>query len=168
MGGMTACLAGFRRCSGGRRLGDIYYEDLAVGDTFHSGEVVADKAEMLAYGRENDPWPYHVDEDAAARTMFGGIIASGGYTITLHYRALKQIYFERGDTWHVEVALDWRLKFAMAVRPGDRLHMHYEVLDKKLTRSGRRGIVTARQDMLNHNDDVALACSVDLLFARRP
>lgn len=147
---------------------DYYYEDLEVGQEFRSGEVVADHDEMLAYGRENDPWPYHVDEEAAAKTMFGGIIASGGYTITLHYRGLKEIYFERGDTFHVDVALDWHVKFVRAVRPGDRVHMHYLVLDKKLTRSGARGIITVAQNLIGSDGEITMDSRVDLLFARRP
>ena len=147
---------------------DYYYEDLEIGQDFRSGEVVADKTEMIAFGQENDPWPYHVDEAAAARTMFGGIIASGGYTIVLHYRALKEIYFERGDTFHVDVALDWHVKFVRAVRAGDRLRMHYLVLDKKPTRSGARGIVTVAQNLIGADGEVTMDSRVDLLFARRP
>jgi acyl dehydratase len=149
-------------------MADIYYEDLEVGQAFFSGFITAEHAPMLAYGIENDPWPYHVDEEAAAKTMFGGLIASGGYTITLHYRTLKEIYFERGDTWHVEVALDWRLKFAQAVRAGDELRQHYKVLEKKLTKSGVRGIITVQQNLENRQDDVVMASTVELLFARRP
>lgn len=149
-------------------MADIYYEDLEVGQEFFSAPVTAEHGPMLAYGQENDPWPYHVDEAAAAETMFGGIIASGGYTITLHYRTLKDIYFTRGDTWHVEVALDWNLKFAQAVRAGDELRQHYKVLDKKLTKSGKRGIITVQQNLLNQRDEIALGSTLDLLFARRP
>ena len=149
-------------------MADIYYEDLKIGQEFFSGFITAEHGPMLAYGLENDPWPYHVDEEAAAKTMFGGLIASGGYTITLHYRTLKQIYFDRGDTWHVEVALDWHLKFSQAVRAGDELRQHYKVLEKKLTKSGARGIIKVQQNLVDRLDKVALASTVDLLFARRP
>jgi acyl dehydratase len=47
---------------------------------------------MLAYNRANDPWPMHVDAEAAAQTPFGGLIASGGYTISIMYRLGTQIW----------------------------------------------------------------------------
>lgn len=47
-----------------------------------SEETIVDREEMLAYNRRNDPWPFHVDEAAAARTPYGGLIASGRYTVS--------------------------------------------------------------------------------------
>src|SRR5262249_57446678 len=72
-------------------MGMKYFEDLNVGDSWISAEYAVDHEEMLAYGRANDPWPFHVDPEAATRSPFGGLIASGGYTITLMYRLLHQI-----------------------------------------------------------------------------
>jgi acyl dehydratase len=43
---------------------------------------------MLEFSRRNDPWPFHVDEAAAALSPYGGIVASGGYIVTLWYRSL--------------------------------------------------------------------------------
>ena len=58
----------------------IYLEDLSIGDSWESSEHVVDGDEMLAYNQQNDPWPMHVDPEAAAKTSYGGVIASGGYT----------------------------------------------------------------------------------------
>ena len=67
-------------------MGMMYFEDLNVGDSWTSAEHTVDHEEMLAYGRTNDPWPFHANPEAATRSPFGGLIASGGYTITLMYR----------------------------------------------------------------------------------
>lgn len=44
----------------------VYFEDLVVGASFLTDEVMVDHNEMLAYNRRNDPWPFHVDESSSA------------------------------------------------------------------------------------------------------
>ena len=60
----------------------VYFEDLEEGQIFWGDEVLVDPHEMLACNVRNDPWPIHVDKSAAEMSPYGGIIASGGYTIT--------------------------------------------------------------------------------------
>ena len=69
----------------------MYFEDLNVGDSWTSSECPVDHEEMLTYGRAYDPWPFHVNPEAAAKSPFGGLIASGGYTISLMYRLFHEI-----------------------------------------------------------------------------
>lgn len=94
----------------------IFFEDLNVGDCWTSSEVAVDENEMLAYGRANDPWPIHVDAEAAAKSPFGGIIASGGFAITLMYRLTTEIVNTPGHQWAFLGGLDWQLKFIEPVR----------------------------------------------------
>jgi len=68
----------------------IYFEDLNVGDSWTTTEHLVDREEMLAYNRAYDPWPFHVDAEAASKSPFGGLIASGGYTISLMYRLFHE------------------------------------------------------------------------------
>lgn len=65
----------------------IAYEDLTPGRTIDLGEVKADREEMLAFNRRFDPQPYHLDDDAGARTILGGLCASGWFTAALWMRA---------------------------------------------------------------------------------
>src|SRR3989441_12242392 len=60
----------------------VYFEDLEVGSVHLGRECLCDKDEMLEFSRRNDPWPFHVDEAAAALSPYGGIVASGGFIIT--------------------------------------------------------------------------------------
>jgi acyl dehydratase len=80
-------------------MGMTYFEDLNVGDSWMSAEYTVDHEEMLAYGRANDPWPIHVDAEAATKSPFGGLIASGGYTITLMYRLGHEIVNQPDRAW---------------------------------------------------------------------
>jgi acyl dehydratase len=65
----------------------IFFEDIVLDVTDIVATVTADRDEMVAYGKQFDPWPMQVDDEAGRATPFGGLIASGGYTIGLWYRA---------------------------------------------------------------------------------
>ena len=54
-----------------------YLEDFAVGQVFKSGRKRVDKDEIFAFAREFDPQPFHLDEEAAQASVFGGLVASG-------------------------------------------------------------------------------------------
>jgi len=58
-----------------------YFEDLVVGEEEWGIEEVAVEEDMIDYAIRYDPWPHHVDADAARETPFGGLIASSGYSI---------------------------------------------------------------------------------------
>ena len=92
-------------------MGMTYFEDLNVGECWLSTEHTVDREAMLAYGRANDPWPIHVDAEEAARSPFGGIIASGGFTITLMYRLFHEIVDQPDRRWAFMGGFDWHLKF---------------------------------------------------------
>ena len=54
-------------------------------------EIVVDADAMVDYARQYDPWPFHVDADAAKKTSFGGLVASAGYTFSLWCRSVHTI-----------------------------------------------------------------------------
>ena len=119
-------------------MGMMYFEDLNVGDSWTSAEHTVDHEEMLAYARVNDPWPIHIDQEAAAKTPFGGLIASGGYTITLMYRLFHEIVNQPDLRWAFLGGFDWHLKFPEPVRSGNRLHARITILEKHASsRPGR-------------------------------
>src|SRR5205823_4650691 len=63
-----------------------YFEDIAEGEAFELGSRQMDADDMVAFAREYDPQPFHVDEEAAKRTPFGGLIASGWMTLAIMAR----------------------------------------------------------------------------------
>ena len=67
-------------------MNKVHYEDLDEESVYWGEECIVDKDKMLEYNLKNDPWPIHVDKELDAQSQFAGIIASGGYTITLLYR----------------------------------------------------------------------------------
>ncbi len=71
-----------------RGAGSLYLDDLQVGDTFTSGEHAMDEAQLKAFATQFDPQPFHLDDDAAKGTMFGGLAASGWHTAAITMRLL--------------------------------------------------------------------------------
>ncbi|MBX3501420.1 MAG: MaoC family dehydratase N-terminal domain-containing protein [Alphaproteobacteria bacterium] len=148
--------------------GLVYFEDLAVGAAFESDAVQVDRAEMLAYAARNDPWPFHVDEAAATSGAYGGLIASGGYTITLTYRLGHRIYNVPGRRWAVIGARQWRVKFPAPVRADDRLRLRITVQDKRPSSRPERGHFDLLYELLNQHDALVLWVLMAGLIARRP
>jgi acyl dehydratase len=146
----------------------VYFEDLVIGNSFISDEMTVDNEEMLAYNRRNDPWPFHVDEAAAARSPYGSLIASGGYTIALMYRLGHQIYNVPGRRWAVLGASEWHLKFPAPVRSGDRVRLKVTIKAKRESSRSDRGHFDLRYELLNQEEAVVLSVLVAGLIGRRP
>ncbi|MBY0322537.1 MAG: MaoC family dehydratase N-terminal domain-containing protein [Reyranella sp.] len=146
----------------------VYFEDLVVGASFLSDEVAIDRDEMLAYNRRNDPWPFHVDEASAARNPYGGLIASGGYTITLMYRLGHQIYNVPGRRWAVLGASEWHLKFLNPVRSGDMVRLRITIQNKRESSRPQRGYFDLLYELVNQAGKVVLSVVVAGLIERKP
>ena len=70
------------------QLSERYLEDFEVGQTFGSGRLRIDKERVLAFAAEFDPQPFHLDEAAAHRSIFGGLAASGWHTAAVTMRLM--------------------------------------------------------------------------------
>ena len=65
---------------------DKYFEDFRVGEKFHTAEKTLSTEEIIEFAKLYDPQPFHIDEEAAAESPYGGIIASGFHTIGASFR----------------------------------------------------------------------------------
>ena len=146
----------------------IYFEDIEEGEVIWGDQVIADPEEMLAYNKRNDPWPIHIDETAAKASPFGGLIASGGYTITLMYRSSIGVYNTPELQWQFLGGFDWKLKFPLPVRPHDQLQVRYTIGKKTPSRKSGRGIAEVYVEMFNQDREVVLSIEIVFLMATRP
>ena len=146
----------------------IYFEDLREGMQAVSPEFVVDRDEMLEYNRKYDPWPFHVDEEAAEASLFGGIIASGGYTISLTYLLSHKIFNTPEGPWAMLGGNESKMKFPAPVYAGDTLRYSMEVVKKRLSSKPGRGIVNILETMTNQKDDIVFTAETVLLVATRP
>lgn len=133
--------------------GGYAFEDLTPGRVFDLGSTVVDRAEMLAFARRFDPQPFHVDEAAAAVSLFGGLAASGWFTAALWMRLYADAVLARstslGSPGGEEIA------WPVPVFSGDELHGTMEVLDAR--RSASRpglGLVRLRAGLHRGDDEV--------------
>lgn len=141
----------------------LHWEDLTVGTTLVSDEVTANRDEMLEYALKNDPLPFHTDETEAQNSVFGGLVASGGFTITLWYRSGIRLH----STIALLAASEFSLKLPVPVRPGDVLRTRYEFGEGRRTSKPGRGYVTNKQHFLNQEDEPVLICDAHWIVRTR-
>jgi acyl dehydratase len=147
---------------------DLYFEDIEIGDVEETAPLRADRDEMIAYAKANDPFPIHLDPAAAAAMGFPDVIASFGYTISLYLQLLHKLDTIRSAQAGFVGALGWEVTFGAAVRPGDELRMRHTIIDKRLTRDGARGLITSRNELLNQRDEIPVSIDVKWLLVTRP
>jgi acyl dehydratase len=145
-----------------------YFEDIPEGAVYWSPPFVVDREEMLAYSRLNDPWPFHIDSEAARASHFGDVIASGGYIITLMYRSCHTIYNKANEPWAFLGGFDWTVKFRMPVKAGDVLRNRTTVFDKRLSSKPGRGLAKFRHELVNEANESVFVLEAVAMLATRP
>jgi len=148
--------------------GTVYFEDIEVGNTCWGSELVADEAELIAYGRRFDPWPMHTDPNIGDASPLGGLVASGGYAISLHYLSAHAILNAPGAEWAFLGGFDWHVQFPKPLRPGEHVRVRLVVVEKRLSSKPGRGIVTAEVDLVDRHDDPVLRIRVAFMMATTP
>jgi acyl dehydratase len=143
-----------------------YLEDFAVGQVFKSGRKRVDKDEIFAFAKQYDPQPYHLDEEAAKQSPFGGLAASGWHTAAMTMRLLVDGEFKPAGGI-LGVGFD-ELSWPRAVRPGDELHVLSEVLEVRPSKSRPdRGMIRVRNTTYNQKDEPVQIFTGNLLVPRR-
>lgn len=120
---------------------ELYFEDFSVGRVFETEPWPLSEAEILAYARKYDPQPYHTDPEAAAQTMFGGLVASGFHTVAIASGQLvcSGVFATAGKGGPGMDEVRWH----RPVRPGDVLRTSVTVREARVSRSRPdRGLVT--------------------------
>jgi acyl dehydratase len=144
-----------------------YFEDLYVGFRQAAGSIKVEEAECLAFSRAYDPQPMHIDREAAERSQFGGLIASGWHTAALVMRLIADAR-PFGDTEVLGMGVD-SLRWPLPVRPGDTLHSEMEVVAVKPSQSNPKfGVVKFTVTTRNQNGEVVLVHSPACWVPRRP
>jgi len=141
-----------------------YFEDLAVGDTDEFGTYDVTEEEILEFAGQYDPQPFHTDPEAAAETIYGGLIASGWHTCAMTMRLLVDGHFQDSAAMGARGVED--LRFPRPVRPGDSLSVRTEVLEKTADTEDR-GTVRVRSETVTAEDELVLSMTSEVMYARR-
>ena len=144
----------------------LYFEDLAVGQTFSSGTVTVETGMIKAFAAEFDPQPFHLDEDAARSSLFGELVASGWHTAALTMKLLVEGEFKIvGGLIGMGVE---ELRWPRPVHPGDVLRVESEVLGIRPSKSQpEKGIVRVRNTTLNQDGHPVMIQVVNMIVPRR-
>lgn len=143
-----------------------YFEDVGLYEKKTSGEYLVTKEEVIEFARKWDPQPFHVDEEKAKQSQFGGLVASASHTMAISFwllnRAGKGIAAISGLGWD-------KMRLLNTVRPGDRLSLTMECIEKRESkRKHDRGIL--RHAVVIHNQDDVPVCTFETttLVKRQP
>lgn len=132
-----------------------YFEDYVPGLSFDCGSFTLDQAEIIAFGEEYDPQPFHVDPEAAKDGPFGGIIASGWQTTSMMMRKVVGGFLSAESSLGA-AGVD-EIRWPRPVRPGDTLDVRAAVLEARRSRSKPdRGIVRSRLEVTNQDGDIVM------------
>lgn len=143
-----------------------YLEDFAAGMEFEFGDRLVTAEEVVAFAREYDPQPFHLDEEAGKATHFGGLVASGWQTAGFMMRMLVD-HMLSPKTSLGSPGLD-ELRWLKPVRPGDRLRVRVRILEVKRSRSRpEMGTIRQTTEVLNQKDEVVMSTiSIGMVRAR--
>ncbi|HEY5900228.1 MAG TPA: MaoC family dehydratase [Burkholderiales bacterium] len=144
-----------------------YWEDFPAGKVVEYGSRTLSQEEIIAFARDWDPQRYHVDPEAAKKTPFGGLIASGWHSGCVLMRFMCDAYLNESSCIGSPGIEDFR--FALPVRPGDTLRYRATVLEARASSSKPdRGIVKFRWELLNQRDEAVVTMVGTQFYLRRP
>ena len=142
----------------------LYLEDLHVGQRFESMPRTVDAAQIKAFAAEFDPQPFHLDEEAAERSLFKGLAASGWHTAALTMRMLVEAMPLADGLVGAELELAW----PKPTRPGMTLQVFSEIVAIKPSRSKPdMAMVTARNETRDQDGEVLQVFSVKMPVFKR-
>jgi acyl dehydratase len=146
----------------------VYLEDIEAGQVFGgTARIRVDKERIKSFAAEFDPQPFHLDENAAQASIFGGLAASGWHTAAMTMRLLVDSDFKPAGGIIGAGFQDFR--WPRPVRPGDELRLQSEVLEVRPSKSRPdQGIVTLKTTTLNQHDEPVLIFVGNVIVPARP
>ena len=145
----------------------LYFEDFPAGDVRESAARTITREEMVAFARQYDPQPFHLDDEAARRTIYGGLIGSGWLTAAVMMRLLWDTLLK--DVVSLGSPGSDEIRWLRPVRPGDTLRARFTIVEAIPSRSKPdRGVVKTFTEMLNQHGEVVMTMRGLGMFGRRP
>ena len=146
----------------------IYFEDIEVGRETEFGRYEVTRDEVLEFARKYDPQPFHLSDEAAAKTHFGRIAASGWHTAAMVMAVIARRVVQEEQAGLGSPGID-ELRWKKPVYPGDTLTVSGEILDKTPSRSRPdMGSFRTQTTVTNQNGEVVMTFISIVLIRRRP
>jgi acyl dehydratase len=142
------------------------WEDFKVGESAELGRHTFSEEEIVAFGRQFDPQPFHVDPARARDSAFGGLIASGWHTCAVGMRLMVEGYINQAASLGSPGIEN--VRWLKPVRPGDTLAYRRIVIAARASTSRKGvGLVKHRWEALNQHGELVLTMEGWGMFGRK-
>lgn len=156
---------------------DLPFEDRQIGETTDVGRHTFSRDDIVGFASQFDPQPFHLDEEAAKASLFGGLCASGWQTAAFLIRGVittRQQASAAARAEDVELATygpspGFRdLRWPKPVFVGDSIEYRTRVADKvDLKSRPDRGLLVSEAQGRNQHGEVVFAITTQMLAERR-
>ncbi|AUG80683.1 dehydratase [Kitasatospora sp. MMS16-BH015] len=144
----------------------LYFEDFKAGDVHDLGLVSLTEQEIIDFGTQWDPQPFHVDREAAAASVYGGLIASGWQTASMFMRRYVDGLLSESSCAG-SPGVD-EIRYHQPVRAGDKLRAKVYILGSRRSFScPDTGVVQPRCQLETEDGTVVFSMILHSTFVRR-
>ena len=144
-----------------------YFEDFRPGDAMMLGSRAITEADIIAFAHDYDPQVFHTDQEAARRSMFGGLVASGWQSCVIFMRLMVDGLLKDSSAM-ASPGVD-EIRWLKPVRPGDVLEARITVLEATPSRSKPdRGLVKHACELSNQRGELVMTMRTLAFFGRKP
>ena len=145
----------------------MYFDDMPVGFTYETVTRTLTAEAIKAFAAEWDAQPFHLDEEAAKASVYGGLIASGFHTILTAFTLTLQAA-DWSDSSMGSPGME-NVRWILPVHAGDTLRVKAEVVAARASRSKPdRGFVDLQYDIYNQKDQLVASYRATHMLRRRP
>lgn len=146
----------------------IYFEDLEIGAETYFGSYDVTRDEVLEFARKYDPQPFHLSDEAAAKTHFGRLAASGWHTTAMTMAVIARYIVDHQQAGLGSPGID-ELRWKKPVFPDDTLHVNSTIVEKRASQSRpEMGSFRSTTTVTNQHGDVVMTYTSIVLIRRRP
>ena len=143
-----------------------HFEDLVEGEVIELGETQVTKDMIIEFAREFDPFPFHLDEEAAKRSLLGGLASSGWQTAALSLKMLGDAFLNKVASMGGLGFSD--LKWKKPVMKGDTIRGTATIASLRRSRHHpERGIVQIDFDVRNQRGEPVMSLRLANLIELR-
>jgi acyl dehydratase len=144
----------------------IYLDDLEIGHENYIGNTQVSREEVIDFARRYDPQPFHLSDEAAAKTHFGRLAASGWHTCAMVMGVIARHVVETEQAGLGSPGID-ELRWLKPVYPGDTLHVHSKIVEIRPSRSKPEIGSFRTQTTVTNQDEVAVLTFTSIVLMRR-
>jgi acyl dehydratase len=142
-----------------------YWDDISEGESLDCTAITFTLPEIVEFAIKYDPQPFHVDEQAAAASRFGGIIASSLQTLSACTRVIVDA---QGDMAILSGLGIEAVQLPNPVRPDDVLAVETRWRDlRRSTSKPDRGMATAHFKAVNQKGETVIESGFRYMIACR-